>query len=68
LILYTSTGSLEAEGITDNPYTECAVYLDTGKIVLANNNTAAGIVSCLWKGMRYSAEVKPGRIKILDLL
>jgi len=66
LILYTSTGSLEAEGITNDPYTECAVYPDAGKIVIANNSAKIRTASCLWKGRRYSAEIEPGRIKILD--
>ncbi|MCL2214045.1 MAG: 1,3-beta-galactosyl-N-acetylhexosamine phosphorylase [Treponema sp.] len=67
LINYATTGSLEAEGITDNPYIECAVFPDAGKIVFANNSTEIRTASCFWKSKKYSVETEPGKIKILDL-
>jgi len=56
-----------ADGLTDDPSTECAVFPGAGKLVLANNSTEKRTASCIWKGKRYSAEIDPGKIKILDL-
>jgi len=67
LIIFASTGKLEAEGLTDDPYIECAVYPDAGKIVFANNSGETRTSSCIWKGKRYSTQIDPSIIKILDL-
>jgi len=65
LIVYAQTGILKTEGITDDPYTECAIY--PGKLVFANNSVETRVAACVWKGRQYHAEVEPQKIKILDL-
>ena len=67
VIHYSSTGSLQTEGITDNIFTECAVYPNAGKIVFANNSGSVRAASCTWKGKKYNAEIKPGEINIIDI-
>jgi len=67
LILFSSTGSLKADGITDDIFTECAVYPQAGKIVFANNCGEVRKTCCEWKGKKYNAEIKPGKIKIIDI-
>ena len=67
LIIYASTDSLQAEGITDDIYTECAVYPQAGKIVFANNSGEVRSASCIWKGKKYSVQVQRGKITVLDI-
>jgi len=67
LLIYVSYGSVETEGITNDPFTECAVFPAQGKIVLANNSAAKRAAECCFNGRRYSAEIDPGKIEILNL-
>jgi beta-D-galactosyl-(1->4)-L-rhamnose phosphorylase len=67
LIIYAKMGKLEAEGLTDDPYTECAVFPDAGKIVLINNSDVTRDTACVWKGKQYRAELEGKKMKILDL-
>ena len=67
LLIYAYTGSMETEGITEDPYTECAVFPAAGKLVFANNSAEKRAAACIWKGRRYSAEIEQGKIKIIDL-
>jgi len=67
LLIYSTSGSMSAEGITDDVFTECAVFESAGKIVFANNSGDKRTAACTWKGRRYSAQTEPGKISILDL-
>jgi beta-D-galactosyl-(1->4)-L-rhamnose phosphorylase len=67
LIMYASTGALEADGITNDPYAECAVYPSAGKLAFVNNSGKTLTPSCTWKGTCYTAELEPKRMKVLDL-
>jgi len=67
LLIYSTSGVFSAEGLTDDLYTECAVFEKAGKIVFANNSNDKRTAACTWKGRRYSAETEPGKISILNL-
>jgi len=70
LILFSSLKKenlLNADGITDDLYTECAVFPQAGKIVFANNSNEARTASCAWNGKKYSAEIPPGKITMADI-
>lgn len=67
LIMYASTGNVTAEGLTEDPYTECAVYPDAGKLAFANNSAETRTAACVWKGKRYSAEIEAGKMKTVNL-
>jgi beta-D-galactosyl-(1->4)-L-rhamnose phosphorylase len=67
LIVYASTGILEDEGLTDDLYTECAIYPDAGKLVFTNNSAEPRAAACVWKNKRYCTEVEPKKMKVLDL-
>jgi len=67
LILYTSTGNIEAEGLTDDLHTECAVYPDAGKLVFVNNSEQPRTVTCVWKGKQYTASIEAKKMKIIEL-
>jgi len=67
LLLYSTSGSVTAEGLSDDPFTECAVFENAGKIVFANNSADKRAAVCAWKGKQYRAETEPGKISIIDL-
>jgi len=49
------------DGLTDNPYVECAVF--TGKIVFINNSALRQKASCMWQGKKYEAELLPYKLE-----
>ena len=67
IIIYAASGTLEAEGTTDNPYIECAVYPDAGKLVFANNSAEKQKGTCVWNGKKYSAEIDPQKMKAVEI-
>jgi len=67
LFIFTTTGSLEAEGITDDAHVDCAVYPSAKKLVFANNSGKKISSSCTWKGKKYTAEVEAKKIKVMEL-
>ena len=67
LLVYVSTGKIKIEGLTDDLHTECAVYPDAGKLVFANNSAEPRLVTCFWKEKRYTTDVEPKKMKILDI-
>jgi beta-D-galactosyl-(1->4)-L-rhamnose phosphorylase len=67
LLIYAKTDSLEIEGLTNDLYTECAVFPDAQKVVFINNSDASRYAATVWEGNRYMAELEPFKMKILDL-
>jgi beta-D-galactosyl-(1->4)-L-rhamnose phosphorylase len=67
LLIFASTGKLEADGLTGDPYTECAVFSGAGKLVFVNNSDIPRNAVTVWKGKQYSAELEPFKMKILDV-
>jgi len=67
LIIFASTGNIIAEGLTDDLFTECAIYPDAKKLVFANNSGKTRKAACIWKEKQYSAQVDPGKIEILTI-
>ena len=61
LLIFASGGTVCADGITDNPYTECAIF--AGKIIFINNSDLLQKVSCNWQGRLYTAELKACEMK-----
>lgn len=57
LLLLAATGSYRAEGVSDNPHVECAVFPD--KIVFINNSASPQKAACQWKGCGYEAHLAP---------
>lgn len=67
LILFAATGSVQADGVTDNACVECTVYPKASKIVLCNNSETAQSAAAVWQGKRYEAKLAPYAMQTLDL-
>jgi beta-D-galactosyl-(1->4)-L-rhamnose phosphorylase len=65
VLLYASSGSASAEGISDNPHVECAVFRE--KLAFVNNSGLPQKASCLWKGKEYNITLAPCEMKELDI-
>ena len=64
LLLYAATGTPSADGITDNPHVECAVF--GGKIILINNTDMPQEACVKWNGQCYLAKLAPYEMRISD--
>ena len=49
------------EGLTDNPYVECAVFND--KIAFINNSAVPQKASCTWQGKKYEVQLPPYKLQ-----
>ena len=67
LIFFVTTGAIAAEGLTDNPRTEAAVYPAIGKLTFVNNSAETQACSCAWGGKRYNAVIDPYGMKAVYL-
>lgn len=67
LLVYAATGSLAAEGVTDNLHTECAVFPDAGQILFINNSDEPQQTTCVWQGRRYTADLAACDMKQISL-
>ena len=62
LLLVAATGNTNAEGITDNPNVECAIFPE--KIIFINNTNTPQNAKCIWKGKPYTAELSPYELSV----
>ena len=67
LFLYAATESLEADGLANDPYVECAVFESAGKLVFVNNSDVKRHATCVFKGRQYKTEINSQKMKTLDL-
>ena len=67
LILYASKESQLPECITDDALVEAAYYPDSKKLALINNSQLARMTSCTVEGKKFTVELKPYELKILDV-
>ncbi|MDR1538740.1 MAG: 1,3-beta-galactosyl-N-acetylhexosamine phosphorylase [Clostridiales bacterium] len=67
LNLIINATCLDFEYITDNPYTECAVFKDSKKIAFFNNTFEEHEASCAVDGKAYRISLPPGGFGILDI-
>ena len=65
LLLFAVSGSKDAEGLSENPYTECAVYPAAGKLAFINNTPEPQTTACTWQGRRYSASLAPYAMEVV---
>jgi beta-D-galactosyl-(1->4)-L-rhamnose phosphorylase len=65
LILFATEGNLTAEGVSDNPYVECAVYKDAEKIAFINNSPDAQSAGCMFNGQEYRVTLNAFEMKVL---
>jgi beta-D-galactosyl-(1->4)-L-rhamnose phosphorylase len=67
LLLYAATGNISCDGLTDNPWTECAVFPEADKLVFINNSMEPQDTSCVWKDRAYCSELEPYAMKAMDI-
>jgi len=67
LILYAAGGDIAPDGVTGDPFVECAVYPGAGKLAMINNSDVARAAACSWRGKTYNADLKPHEMKIADI-
>ena len=65
-ILY-ATKTETAEGVTNDPFVECAHYPAAGKLAMINNSPKIRKASCVINKNPYTDELEPFALKILDL-
>jgi len=63
MLMFAAAGNVVAEGVSDNPYVECAIFQK--KIVFINNAGTAQKATCNWQGKIYEATISAyGMIEI----
>jgi len=66
IILYATKQTLLPEYVTNDALVESAYYPASGKLALINNSQLARMTSCTINGKKYTAELKPFELRILD--
>ena len=67
LILYATEGDMLPEGISGDPFVECAVYPDAGKLALINNCGSNRKASLVFNGNTYNTKLKPNEFRIVKM-
>ena len=65
ILLLVSTGNPSAEGVSDNPLVECAIF--PGKLVALNNSTTPQNANCKWGGKVHELELAAYEMQVLDI-
>jgi len=64
-LIIAVTGKIEIDGLTNNPFVECAVFPE--KIIFINNSDSIEECTCTWQGKTYETKLKSYEMKEIDL-